>query len=112
VYREGDKKISFKRNISAEKGSSSYFLDEKQVTAEDYNRALNKINIFPKLKNFLIFQGSVTSVASKSPKEITEIIEKISGSADLKQAYEEAKLKEKELKDSTMFQYQKKRGMI
>lgn len=50
-------------------------------------------------------------MASKSPKEITEIIEKISGSADLRQAYEELQAKEKELKESTMFQYQKKRGM-
>lgn len=110
VYKDGEDRTAFKRSITG-KGTSGYYIDDKKVTAEEYNVALNKINIFPKLKNFLIFQGSVTSVASKSPKEITEIIEKISGSAELRQRYEELQQKEKELKESTMFQYQKKRGI-
>src|SRR5690348_6072920 len=63
VYRhEDNSKKTFKRTITA-RGSSAYYVDDNEVTWNDYLTALHDINIFPKLKNFLIFQGSVTSVA-------------------------------------------------
>lgn len=65
VYKEGDNRMSFKRTIS-EKGASGYYIDDKTVTAEGYNAALNGINIFPKLKNFLIFQGRFSSVITRT----------------------------------------------
>ena len=43
-----------------------------------------------KARNFLVFQGDIESVASKSPKDLTALIEQISGSEELKKDYEEA----------------------
>jgi len=42
-------------------GSSSYAINDETVSWEQYEKALNEINIFPKLKNFLIFQGAPPS---------------------------------------------------
>ena len=36
-----------------------------------------------KARNFLVFQGDVESVASKSPQEITKLLEQISGADQL-----------------------------
>lgn len=60
----------------------------------------------------MVFQGDVANVAQKSPKEITTIIEMVSGSGDMKGKYEELQEKEKTARESTMFQYQKKRGIL
>eukprot|EP01126_Amoeba_proteus_P055656 TRINITY_DN6928_c0_g1_i14.p1 TRINITY_DN6928_c0_g1~~TRINITY_DN6928_c0_g1_i14.p1 ORF type:complete len:208 (+),score=31.33 TRINITY_DN6928_c0_g1_i14:70-693(+) len=106
------REMSFKRSIVDGGKSSIYYLDEKSASFSQYEEALHSINIYPKLKNFLIFQGHVTSVAQKSSKEITETIEKISGSGELKERYDELNQKERSLKESTMFQYQKRRGIF
>jgi len=76
---------------------------------EEYLSSLHQINVFPKLNNFLIFQGSVEDVAQISGKQITELIETLSGSGELKQVYDELLQKEKDTRDSTMFTYQKKK---
>lgn len=109
VSEEG-KEVVFKRSIRTRDGSSAYSVDGRNLSFDEYLQSLHEINIFPKLKNFLIFQGSVEQVASKSSKEITRIIEDISGSADLASSYEELALEEKQARDSTIFQYQKKKG--
>lgn len=39
---------------------------------------LEKIHIFTKAKNFLVYQGQVEKIAMKDPKERTRLFEKIS----------------------------------
>ena len=58
--------------------------------AEAYNERLKQHGILVKARNFLVFQGDIESVASKSPKDLTALIEQISGSEDVKKDYEEA----------------------
>eukprot|EP01125_Pyxidicula_operculata_P018749 TRINITY_DN6693_c0_g1_i1.p1 TRINITY_DN6693_c0_g1~~TRINITY_DN6693_c0_g1_i1.p1 ORF type:complete len:407 (+),score=109.10 TRINITY_DN6693_c0_g1_i1:149-1222(+) len=111
---EENKQIIFKReikNISATTPTSTYHVNEETVSWEDYQKELHKINIFPKYRNFLVFQGNVEEVAQMSGKHITDIIERVSRSGELKQKYEELQQKEREAKESTMFTYQKKRGI-
>lgn len=50
-------RMSFKRMISANNASFTYYLDDKPATWGNYQKALHEINLFPKLKNFLVFQG-------------------------------------------------------
>jgi structural maintenance of chromosome 1 len=64
-------------------GSSEYKINGKAVNAKEYNDALVEHNILVKAKNFLVFQGDVEAVASQSPKDLTRLIEQISGSVDL-----------------------------
>lgn len=60
-------------------GSSEYKINKKVVNAKEYNDALSEHNILVKAKNFLVFQGDVEAVASQSPKDLTRLIEQISG---------------------------------
>lgn len=55
-----------------------------KVTWETYEKRLREIGVLVKARNFLVFQGDVESIASKSPKELTQLFEQISGSDDFK----------------------------
>ena len=60
-------------------GSSEYRIDHKVVNYQAYLKVLEKENVLVKARNFLVFQGDVEAVASQSPKDLTLLIETISG---------------------------------
>jgi structural maintenance of chromosome 1 len=78
VYEAEDETIRFTRSVLPS-GSSEYRINEKQVTFAKYLAVLEKQNILVKARNFLVFQGDVEQVASQSPKDLTLLIETISG---------------------------------
>ncbi|KAL5036733.1 Structural maintenance of chromosomes protein 1 [Batrachochytrium dendrobatidis] len=82
--------IQFTRIIHSN-GSSDYRLEGHTVTYQKYLAALKKENILVKARNFLVFQGDVEAVASQSPKDLTRLIEQISGSIELKDEYDRLK---------------------
>ena len=56
------------------------FLDvfcPQTVTAAHYTEELEKIGVLIKAKNFLVFQGTVESIAMKNAKERTVMFEDI-----------------------------------
>ena len=55
-------------------------------------------------------KGDVESVASKTPKELMQFIEQISGSDEFREAYEEAKKAKEEAEENTIFTMQKRKG--
>ena len=65
-YKNGQS-VHFCRTISST-GVSTYKLDDKEVTFEKYENLLQSIGVLVKARNFLVFQGDVESVASKSPQ--------------------------------------------
>jgi chromosome segregation ATPase len=67
------------------------------VGNKQYIEALESHNIVIKPRNFLVFQGQVEVIATMNPKQRTVLLEKISGSGDLKEDYERL---EKELEVS------------
>lgn len=75
--------LLFTRLIS-EKGVGSYRINHQDVTAEAYQQQLKEIGILVKARNFLVFQGDVESIASKSPEELTKLFEQISTSDELR----------------------------
>ncbi|KAF5017488.1 hypothetical protein F66182_10575, partial [Fusarium sp. NRRL 66182] len=77
----------WKRSITSG-GVSEYRINNKIVTAQQYNEALEAENILIKARNFLVFQGDVEAIASQSPKDLTRLIEQISGSLEYKAEYE------------------------
>jgi len=82
--------IEFSRII---KGTSAeHRLNDKVVSHHDYNKELEKIKIFIKAKNFLVFQGQVESIAMKNPKERTQLFEEISSSNIYKEEYEKIEI--------------------
>lgn len=79
VYQTDEgREIKFKRSIN-QNGQSEYRINNSIVQYTEYNTALEKENILVKAKNFLVFQGDVESVASQNPKDLTRLIEQISG---------------------------------
>ncbi|KAG2208930.1 hypothetical protein INT47_011070 [Mucor saturninus] len=99
----------FTRSIN-QNGQSEYRINDRTVQYAQYNAALEKENILVKAKNFLVFQGDVESVASQNPKDLTRLIEQISGSWDYRDEYEDLKQKMEAAHDSSAHAFNKKRG--
>lgn len=69
---------------------TSYLINGMAVSHEDYRKFLESKNIFPKIRNFLVFQSDVGYIALKTPRELCRLFEEISGSIELKDEYEAA----------------------
>ncbi|XP_014671758.1 PREDICTED: structural maintenance of chromosomes protein 1A-like [Priapulus caudatus] len=91
--------------------SSEYKIDNKVVSAAEYQIALEKIGISIKAKNFLVYQGAVEQIAMKNPKERTQLFEQISRSGELSQEYERLKAEMGKAEEDTQFNYHKKKGI-
>ena len=103
--------MHFTRTISAS-GVSNYRLDSKDVTYEVYENVLQRIGVLVKARNFLVFQGDVESVASKSPAQLTKLLEQISGSDQLQKEYDELLKKKNDAEETTIFSMQKKKMYV
>ena len=57
---------------------TTLFLCVQSVSADAYNAELAKIGVLVKSKNFLVFQGTVESIAMKNAKERMAMFEEIS----------------------------------
>ncbi|KAJ9142768.1 Structural maintenance of chromosomes protein [Pleurostoma richardsiae] len=88
VYEDdaGDEQ-KWKRVITPQ-GSSTYHINDRAVSQEQYSQALEAENILVKAKNFLVFQGDVEAIAQQSPQDLTRMIEQISGSLEYKADYD------------------------
>eukprot|EP01050_Picozoa_sp_SAG11_P003639 SAG11_NODE_211_length_12281_cov_11.326219_3_plen_863_part_00 len=102
--------VTFMRKITAD-GSSQYKLDGRKVSWDRYSQGLADIGINVKSRRFLVFQGDVENIAGMKPAELTNYFENVSGSADLKPAYNEAEANKKATEESYIFHFQKKKGM-
>lgn len=111
VYEDdaGDQK-KWKRTITSS-GSSEFRINDRVVTAAQYNEALEAENILIKARNFLVFQGDVEAIASQSPQDLTRLIEQISGSLEYKAEYERLKAEAEQAAENQNFQLHKRRGI-
>ncbi|POM61717.1 Structural maintenance of chromosomes protein [Phytophthora palmivora] len=105
------REVKFTRIIS-EKGVGSYRIDDLDVSSESYQKQLKEIGILVKARNFLVFQGDVESVASKSPAELTKLFEQISMSDELKNEYERLLEEKNAAEENTIFAYKRKKGLV
>ncbi|KAL7424073.1 Structural maintenance of chromosomes protein 1 [Cryptotrichosporon argae] len=112
VYEDADEKEwKFRRSISMT-GTSAYYLNQRVVTWNNYNAQLEKFNILVKAKNFLVFQGDVEGVASQDSKALSRLVDRISGSAELANDYDAAKLAQEKASETSNANHQKKRSML
>ncbi|KAK9464657.1 RecF/RecN/SMC [Lipomyces arxii] len=107
--KDDETELHLKRSITST-GASEYRLNSKVVTAHDYSRALEEENILIKARNFLVFQGDVEAIASQSPKDLTRLIEQISGSLDFKTDYDRLKLSQEQATEASNLAFSKKRS--
>lgn len=111
VYEDdaGDEQY-WKRTITNQ-GVSEYRINERVVTASQYNEALEAENILIKARNFLVFQGDVEAIASQSPRDLTRLIEQISGSLEYKADYERLKEAQEEALENQNINLHKRRAI-
>ena len=111
VYEDdaGDEQF-WKRTITHQ-GASEYRINNRVVTAQQYNEALEAENILIKARNFLVFQGDVEAIASQSPRDLTKLIEQISGSLEYKLEYERLKEAQEEALENQNFNLNRRRGI-
>lgn len=100
------KTIIFSRIITS-KGTGEYQVNSKSVTFKQYEAKLASIGVLLKARNFLVFQGDVESMARKTPKQLVEMFENISGSSELKEEYEVAWKAKEEAEKMTIFAFNK-----
>ncbi|KAJ2109754.1 Structural maintenance of chromosomes protein 1 [Coemansia sp. RSA 922] len=111
VYEDDEERtIVFQRSITSS-GDSEYRINNRTVLPKTYNEALEKQDILVKAKNFLVFQGDVEAVASQSPKDLTRLIEQMSGSCDYQQEYSELERLQEAAAEKSTFAYNKKRAV-
>lgn len=103
--------IEFFRRVNAN-GSSQYKINGKQVTSENYIQRLSGFNILVSCRNFLVYQGDVQNIATRSPEELTVLFEQISGSYNLRSEYEQLRDQREKLKAVMDMSLKKKYNMI
>jgi structural maintenance of chromosome 1 len=111
VYEDdsGDEQ-KWKRTITNQ-GASEYRINDRVVTAMEYNARLEEENILIKARNFLVFQGDVEAIASQSPKDLTRLIEQISGSLEYKADYERLEEEAAQAADNQTYNLHRRRGI-
>lgn len=111
VYEDdaGDEQ-KWKRTITSQ-GASEYRINNRVVNAQQYNDALEAENILIKARNFLVFQGDVEAIASQSPKDLTRLIEQISGSLEYKGEYEKLEAEAEAAAEHQAYTLNRRRGI-
>ncbi|RDL40473.1 Structural maintenance of chromosomes protein [Venustampulla echinocandica] len=111
VYEDdaGDEQ-KWKRAITNQ-GASEYRINDRVVTAQQYNEALESENILIKARNFLVFQGDVEQIASQSPKDLTRLIEMVSGSLEYKAEYERLQEEAEQAAENQNYNLHRRRGI-
>jgi structural maintenance of chromosome 1 len=109
VFEDDAEQVHRWRRTITTAGQSEYRINGRIVTAKVYNEALEEQSILVKARAFLIPQGEVEEVAKKPPKEITYMIEQISGSLERKADYERLKTEsDAAAEDNSQFLHQKR----
>ncbi|KAL9940643.1 hypothetical protein V8E36_000131 [Tilletia maclaganii] len=111
VYRDGrGMDHRFQRSITLTSGSE-YRYNGRVVPHATYDAKLTSFNILVKAKNFLVFQGDVEAVASQQPKDLSRLIDQISGSLELKEEYEQARDRQDRAIEASTAVFSKRRGI-
>lgn len=107
---DADEEQKWKRTITSS-GASEYRINGRVVSQKDYNEALETENILIKARNFLVFQGDVEQIASQAPRDLTRLVEQISGSLEYKADFERLKGEMEAAEKEAKFKYEQKRSI-
>lgn len=83
--------VFFKRAVSSTSNSSTYYVDEKEVSFKDFQATLELCHVPEMGSNCLVFQGDVEAIAGKTPTELCRLVERLSGSDALRTSYDNAR---------------------
>lgn len=106
--REEGQTMVFGRTINAA-NESTFLLNNKEVSYEAYEECLKQIGVLVKARNFLVFQGDIESLASKSPLEVTRLLEQICGSDEMREEYERLLQEKDHAEETALFSLHKRK---
>lgn len=109
VFVKNGEKFLFSRRIV--RNASEFRINNDVKTWQEYNSRLQEENILTRAKNFLVFQGDVEAIAAQSPKDLTKLIENISGSIELKEEYERLKAITEKATENSALNFNKKKSV-
>lgn len=111
VYEDdaGDEQ-RWKRTITSQ-GASEYRINDRVVSAQQYNESMEAENILVKARNFLVFQGDVEAIAIQKPQDLTRLIEQVSGSLEYKAEYDRLKAEYEQASDQQSLQVNRRRAI-
>ena len=111
VYEDdAEQEHEWQRTITTS-GQSEYRINRRQVTAKEYNEALEEHSILVKARNFLVFQGDVEKYATQAPEKLTEQVERISGSLEMKADYDRLKAESEAATEDNAKHLHERRGI-
>ena len=108
VFVQGDEELHLARSITSS-GASKYRVGNKAVSKEKYESTLADLGLITRARNFLIAQGEVESLASKDPRGLCQLIEKVSGSDAFAAEYEDLRKQKDAAEQATKYTFQEKR---
>jgi len=108
---EGEREVLFSRVIESG-GGTRYEIDNERTTMEEYNERLKSYGILVKARNFLVYQGDIEAVAAKTPKELTTLIEQISGSDEYAERYVQNERAKQRAEDEAHTSFTKKKSLM
>lgn len=108
---EGEPEVDFSRVIEPS-GATHYQIDGERMTVDNYNDRLKSYGILVKARNFLVYQGDIEAVAQKTPKELTTLIEQISGSDELAEKYSMCEEAKSRTEDEAHTSFTKKKALM
>ncbi|KAA0161340.1 hypothetical protein FNF28_05088 [Cafeteria roenbergensis] len=101
--------LVFSRSVTRS-GGGEFRVQGRVVTAAQYKRTLRSVNIDTDSREFLVFQGDVTSLARRSPRELMDYLEVVAGSARLRPAFEAAEAEKAKAQDESIFAQRQAKG--
>jgi len=106
--RKDGSTMVFGRTINAA-NESTFLINNKEVSYEAYEDCLKQIGVLVKARNFLVFQGDIESLASKSPLEVTRLLEQICGSDEMRVEYERLLQEKDHAEETALFSLHKRK---
>ena len=91
--------------------SQSIRIDGRLASFAEFVKFLDSQNILVKARNFLVFQGDVEAVASKSGRELTKLFEQICGSEELKGECERLGVEAEQAAEASALAFQQRRAL-
>lgn len=88
IFSDKEGKISFERQVQSN-NEMSFFYNGESVSEEDYLKSLYSFNIHPLC---FVKQTEIDAIARKSPLELTQLFEEVSGSIEYSRDYDELKI--------------------
>lgn len=111
IYRQADgTELTFSRRVNTA-GTSEYKINGKTTSYGEYCRVWEGENVLIKARNFLVFQGDVEAMASKSSRDLTRLFEQISGSEELREEYDQCKAALDRAVEESSMNFNRKRGL-